>query len=119
MLSRELAEELQVPLRIGIGLHVGTAVVGMISAGTSGSLQFLGDTGNLAAKLEAETKRFDCVLIASEQAAALVAPNQTDVAAFALSIPGKEDNVQVILFRTRHELDRLLRRLRKIEHSAS
>jgi class 3 adenylate cyclase len=26
-LSRELADELQVPLQIGIGLHVGTAVV--------------------------------------------------------------------------------------------
>jgi adenylate cyclase len=109
VLNRELADELHEPLRVGIGLHVGTAIVGMISAGASGSLQFLGDTGNLAAKLEAETKRFDCILIASAQAAALVAPNQTDVATFALSIPGKEDNVPVIIFRTRHELDRLLR----------
>jgi adenylate cyclase len=108
-LSRELADELQVPLRIGIGLHVGTAVVGVISAGASGSLQFLGDTGNLAAKFEAETKRFDCVLIASAQAAALVAPNQREVATFALSIPGKEDDVQVTMFRTRRELDKLLR----------
>jgi adenylate cyclase len=103
-LSLELADELQVPLQIGIGLHVGTAVVGVISAGTSGSLQFLGDTGNLAAKLEAETKRFDCILIASAQAAALVAPNQRDVATFGLSIPGKEDSVQVTMFRTRREL---------------
>jgi adenylate cyclase len=71
-------------------------------------LQFLGDTGNLAAKLEAETKRFDCVLIASE-AAALVAPNQRGVATFALSIPGKEDDVQVTMLRTRRELDKLLR----------
>jgi adenylate cyclase len=108
-LSRELADDLQVPLRIGIGLHVGTAVVGVISAGASGSLQFLGDTGNLAAKLEAETKRFDCILIASAQATALVAPNQGDVATFALSIPGKEDDVQVTMFRTRRELDKLLR----------
>jgi class 3 adenylate cyclase len=30
-------------LRIGIGLHVGTAVVGILPSGESGSLQFLGD----------------------------------------------------------------------------
>jgi adenylate cyclase len=108
-LSRDLADEFQVPLRAGIGLHVGTAVVGVISAGETGSLQFLGDTGNLAAKLEAETKRFDCVLIASAQAAVLVAPGEENCATFSLSVPGKEENVQVIMFRTRDELDRLLR----------
>jgi hypothetical protein len=69
----------------------------VISAGASGSLQFLGDTGNLCSKTQAETKRFDCVLITSAQAAALVAPNQGDVATFALSIPGKEDSVQVTI----------------------
>jgi adenylate cyclase len=108
-LSRDLADEFQVPLRVGIGLHVGTAVVGVISASETGSLQFLGDTGNLAAKLEAETKRFDCVLIASAQAAVLVAPGQEKLATFSLSVPGKEENVQVTMFRTRDELDRLLR----------
>ncbi len=108
-LNDDLAGELQVPLRIGIGLHVGMAVVGMISTGGSGSLQFLGDTGNLAAKLEAETKRLNCILIASAQAAALVAPGQNDVAPRALSIPGKEDPIPAVLFRTRDELDRLLR----------
>jgi adenylate cyclase len=108
-LSRDLADEFQVPLRVGIGLHVGTAVVGVISASETGSLQFLGDTGNLAAKLEAETKRFDCVLIASAQAAVLVAPGQENFATFSLSVPGKEENVQVTMFRTRDELDRLLR----------
>jgi adenylate cyclase len=108
-LNDDLADELQVPLRIGIGLHVGMAVVGMISTGGAGSLQFLGDTGNLAAKLEAETKRWDCIMIASAQAAALVAPDRPDIETRALSIPGKEANVPAVLFRTRDELDRLLR----------
>jgi adenylate cyclase len=108
-LNHDLGDELQVPLRIGIGLHVGMAVVGMISTGGAGSLQFLGDTGNLAAKLEAETKRFDCILIASAQAAALLATNGPDIETHALSIPGKETRVPAILFRTRDELDRLLR----------
>jgi adenylate cyclase len=108
-LNGDLAGELQVPLRIGIGLHVGMAVVGMISSGGAGSLQFLGDTGNLAAKLEAETKRFDCILIASAQAAALVASAAPEIETRDLSIPGKEARVPAVLFRTRDELDRLLR----------
>jgi adenylate cyclase len=108
-LNDDLADELRMPLRIGIGLHVGMAVVGMISTGGAGSLQFLGDTGNLAAKLEAETKRTDCIMIASAQAAALVAPDRPDIETRALSIPGKEASVPAVLFRTRDELDRLLR----------
>src|SRR5436309_479764 len=45
-LNAELADDLPVPLKVGIGMHVGTAVVGWISDGASQSLQFLGDTGN-------------------------------------------------------------------------
>jgi adenylate cyclase len=108
-LNDDLAGELQMPLRIGIGLHVGMAVVGMISTGGAGSLQFLGDTGNLAAKLEAETKQFDCILIASAQAAALVASAAPEIETRDLAIPGKEARVPAVLFRTRDELDRLLR----------
>ena len=107
-LDDELADELKTPLRFGIGLHVGTAVVGMISDGGAGSLQFLGDTGNLAAKLEGETKRLGCVVIASAQAAALVAPGRTDIATSAVSISGKEDAVPVVMFHTRGELESFL-----------
>ena len=90
-LNRELAAELQQPLRIGIGLHVGPAVVGTIAAAGLSSLQFLGDTGNLAAKFQAETRRLDCTLIASAQAVALIAPDQADLAPVALTLPGERE----------------------------
>ena len=61
----ELSGELATPLRTGIGIHVGTAVVGWISAGASQSLQFRGDTGNIGAKLEAHTRAPDCTLVTS------------------------------------------------------
>jgi adenylate cyclase len=67
-LNDELASELPAPLKFGIGLHVGTSVVGWISTGASQSLQFLGDTGNVAAKLEAKSKDFDCPLVTSAAA---------------------------------------------------
>jgi adenylate cyclase len=108
-LNRELAEELPLPLRIGIGLHVGTAVVGILPSGESGSLQFLGDTGNVAAKLEGQTSRLNCVLIASALASETAAPwRRGSLDVRELSIPGK-DAMSVCVFRARAELDQIVR----------
>ncbi len=106
-LNQELAAELREPLRIGIGLHVGPAVVGTIAAAGLSSLQFLGDTGNLAAKFQAETRRLDCTLIASVQAVARVAPQAGDRAAVALTLAGERE-LQVVTMRAAHELKSLL-----------
>jgi len=106
-LNRELAAELREPLRIGIGLQVGPAVVGTIAAGGLSSLQFLGDTGNLAAKFQAETRRFDCTLIASVQAVARAVLRAAGTAPFGLTLAGERE-VQVVRMRAADELKRLL-----------
>jgi adenylate cyclase len=106
-LNQELGAELREPLRIGIGLHVGPAVVGTIAAAGLSSLQFLGDTGNLAAKFQAETRRLDCTLIASVQAVARVAPPASDRTAVALTLAGERE-LQVVTMRAAHELKSLL-----------
>jgi len=106
-LNAEIAEELREPLRIGIGLHVGPAVVGTIAAAGLSSLQFLGDTGNLAAKFQAETRRLDCTLIASAQAVARVAPPAGDRATIALTLAGERE-LHVVPMRAVHELKSLL-----------
>jgi adenylate cyclase len=106
-LNREIADELREPLRIGIGLHVGPAVVGTIAAAGLSSLQFLGDTGNLAAKFQAETRRLDCTLIASAHAVARVAPRAAGPAPVALTLAGERE-LQVVPMRAPDELRRLL-----------
>ena len=65
-LSRELAGELQAPLRIGIGIHAGSAVVGEIGYGGTHYLTAVGDTVNTASRLEALTKEYSCELVVSE-----------------------------------------------------
>ena len=55
-----------------MGLHLGIAVVGLIGSAEHRSLQFLGDTGNIAAKLEEQSKPLDCVLVASSAAVARI-----------------------------------------------
>jgi adenylate cyclase len=49
-----------------MGLHSGLSIVGEITLTGNPSIQFLGDTGNIAARLEAMTKEFQCTVIVSE-----------------------------------------------------
>jgi adenylate cyclase len=66
-LNRELEAELDKPLRMGIGLHLGHAIVGEMGYGRAVSLTAIGDTVNVASRLEALTKELGCQLIVSEQ----------------------------------------------------
>jgi len=107
-LNAELATELAAPLRIGIGLHAGLAVVGWLPSGEAGTLQFLGDTGNVAAKLEAETKQFDCTVIASLAAIELIVPDASRLDVRAVSISGRVEPIAAAVFSERDDLQRLL-----------
>ena len=68
-LSRELASDLPAPLRIGIGVHAGPAVVGQMGWGQSFYLTAVGDTVHVAARLEQATKDYDAELVVSEDVA--------------------------------------------------
>jgi adenylate cyclase len=105
-LNEELAGELGAPLRAGMGLHLGVAVVGLIGSDEHRSLQFLGDTGNIAAKLEEQTKSLDCVIAASIAALARVALPTVGLKTTVVSIAGRE--VPVAIFRQQSELQNLL-----------
>jgi adenylate cyclase len=64
-LSRELTAELPAPLRIGIGIHAGPAVVGHMGYGVARYLTAVGDTVHVASRLQDLTKEYDCELIVS------------------------------------------------------
>jgi adenylate cyclase len=69
LLSQTLAEDLAEPLRIGIGIHCGPAVVGRMGYGTSIHLTAIGDTVNVASRLQDLTKEYQCQLVISEEVA--------------------------------------------------
>jgi adenylate cyclase len=65
-LAREFSEDLSGPLAFGIGMHTGLSVVGAVALSGKSSLQFLGDTGNVASRLETKTKDLGCTMVASQ-----------------------------------------------------
>jgi adenylate cyclase len=68
-LNQELAHDLPEPLRIGIGMHVGPAILGDMGYGRASSLTAVGDTVNVAARLEALAKEFEAQLVTSARLA--------------------------------------------------
>ena len=68
-LSSTLANELAAPLRIGIGIHAGSAVIGRMGYGETVYLTAVGDTVHVASRLEQLTKDYNCDLVISEEVA--------------------------------------------------
>ena len=66
-LNRALADDLDAPLRIGIGIHAGPAIIGDMGYGRSRSLTAVGDTVNLASRLQVLSKSYGCELVVSEE----------------------------------------------------
>jgi len=64
-LNERLSGELSAPLQIGIGIHGGEAIVGKMGPPQSPIISALGDTVNVAARLESQTKELDGPLVIS------------------------------------------------------
>lgn len=64
-LNDELRPDLDQPLRMGIGLHYGRAIIGVMGHGPASGATAVGDTVNTASRLETATKEFGVAVIAS------------------------------------------------------
>jgi adenylate cyclase len=65
--SQSFGADLGAPLRLGIGIHVGPAVVDEMGYGETRYLTAVGDTVHVASRLESLTKEYECELVVSEQ----------------------------------------------------
>ena len=94
-LSAELATDLGSPLRIGIGIHTGPAVVGRMGWGESFYLTAVGDTVHVAARLEQATKDYNAQLVVSESVARHAALDLSRFPAHDLTVRNRAGQVLV------------------------
>ncbi|MDP6689323.1 MAG: adenylate/guanylate cyclase domain-containing protein [Alphaproteobacteria bacterium] len=64
-LNHQLRHDLDAPLRMGIGIHAGPAIVGEMGYGAATTVTAIGDTVNTASRLEAMTKEFSVQAVIS------------------------------------------------------
>ena len=94
-LNRQIAADLPEPLRIGIGLHVGPVILGEMGYRQATTLTAIGDTVNVASRLETLTKEYGAQLVVS---ARLAKRAGVDLSAFETSdvdIRGRKRPLQV------------------------
>ncbi|MFV2091950.1 MAG: adenylate/guanylate cyclase domain-containing protein [Hyphomicrobiales bacterium] len=104
-LNEEFAETLDTPLRIGIGIHAGPAILGRIGAmGTSvaaGRVQgitALGDTVNTASRLESATKDLGAVCVVSSQVLRAANISYPDGIIREIHVKGRKGALKVVAF---------------------
>lgn len=69
ILNQSLTNDIGQPLKIGIGIHCGTAIIGNMGYNKAVGLTAIGDVVNTASRLENLTKTFSAELIVSKKAA--------------------------------------------------
>ena len=94
-LNEYFKEELDQPLRIGIGLHCGEAIVGTMGPPSSPNYSAIGDNVNAAARLESLCKDFDCTLVVSTVVTEQAGYSFADIPSHSVTVRGKTQMLDV------------------------
>jgi adenylate cyclase len=93
-LNAQLKADLKHPLRIGIGIHFGEAIVGAMGPPRSQIITAIGDTVNTTARLESLTKDYDCRLILSRAAAQATGITLEGQTVHQAAVKGRAESVE-------------------------
>lgn len=96
LLNMRLAHELSAPLRIGIGLHAGVAIVGTMGPPAAPIVSAIGDTINSAARLESLSKTFGCTLVVSVDTLRFAGIAPPDAGVQRVEVRGKSQQIDVL-----------------------
>ena len=94
-LNQSLSDELKTPLRIGIGIHAGVAIVGTLGPPEAPIYSAIGDMVNTAARFEDMTKAFGCTLVVSAEALRQADVDPGDLPQHQVRVRGKTERLTV------------------------
>jgi adenylate cyclase len=94
-LNASLAADLAEPLRIGIGVHAGVAIVGTMGPPAAPIHSAIGDNINIAARLEGMSKAYACVLVVSAETLQQADVDPGDAPLHQVKVRGREQRLAV------------------------
>jgi adenylate cyclase len=103
-LNEALRGELAQPLRIGIGIHAGPAIVGEMGYGNAAALTAIGDAVNTASRLEALTKEYECELIVSAEVILRAGLDRSHFAWHETELRGKQERLGIAVLASAQQL---------------
>jgi len=103
-LNEAMSGDLDLPLRIGIGLHAGPAIVGEMGYERAAQITAIGDTVNTASRLETLTKEFGVELVVSQDLLDGASVDLATAPRHDVEIRGRQGRLAVRAFKSAAEL---------------
>ena len=103
-LNEAMSGDLDLPIRIGIGLHAGPAIVGEMGYERAAQITAIGDTVNTASRLETLTKEFGVELVVSQELLDRAGADLTTAPRHDVEIRGRQGRLAVRALKSASEL---------------
>jgi adenylate cyclase len=117
-LNEALDTDLTEPLRIGIGLHAGPAIIGEMGYGSASAITAIGDSVNTASRLEGFAKEYGAELVVSAEVLAHAGIDLPGAQRDEIEIRGKQEKLAVVVFSSARELPEIAGEGQPVEATA-